>query len=189
MVFNTRKPHRKMSVANEIVNRVSNSPLITFNLEDYYQPGERCLFDISELLFQGLVLKEKDFREFVKNHDWGQYKNKFVAITCSTDAIVPTWAYMLIAVSLRPHTKEFCFGNLERLEEKLFEEKLVTINWNQYAGKKVVVKGCSKVHVPVSTYLEAVKYLQQVAASLMFGEPCSTVPLYKQAKSLSQTPS
>lgn len=171
-----------MDKSNEIVNRVSASGLITFDLETFYQPGERVLLDIKDRLFQGLVLKEKDFRAFVKTHDWKQYQDKFVAITCSTDAIVPTWAYMLLAAALRPYARLFFFGSFERLEEKIFEEKLKSVDWSEFENKKVVVKGCSKVEVPVSVYLEVVRHLQPLVSSLMFGEPCSTVPLFKAPK-------
>ncbi|MBX2964494.1 MAG: DUF2480 family protein [Cyclobacteriaceae bacterium] len=171
---------------DEIVNRVAASGLITFDLETFYQPGERVLLDIKNQLFQGLVLREKDFRDFVKTHDWRQYQDKFVAITCSTEAIVPTWAYMLVATAIRPFARMFFFGTTERLEEKIFEERLSQLDWNQFKNKKVVVKGCSKVDVPVSVYLEVVRHLQPLVSSLMFGEPCSTIPLYKAPKQTSE---
>jgi len=171
-----------MSDEKEIVNKVASSALVTFDLEELYQPGERILIDIKDQLFQGLVLKEKDFRDFVKTHNWQQYHNKFVAITCSADAIVPTWAYMLLASALQPYARLFFFGSLERLEEKIFEEVLSKIHWADFSGRKVVVKGCSKVNVPVSVYTEVTRHLRPVVASLMFGEPCSTVPLYKAPK-------
>lgn len=166
----------------EIINRVASSGLITFNLEDYYQPGERVIIDLRDQLFQGLILREKEFREFVKAHPWNQYTGKFVAITCSADAIIPVWAYMLIAASIRPFAKLFYFGSVGRMEEKIYEEVLARIDWEEFRGKKVVIKGCSKVEVPDSIYLEAVRYLQPVVASLMFGEPCSTVPIFKTPK-------
>src|SRR5688572_12326321 len=169
-----------MEPEKEIINRVSTSSLITFDLEEYYQPGERILFDIKDQLYQGLILKEKDFREFIKSHDWSLYQNKFVAITCSADAIVPTWAYMLVAIALRPFAKTIEFGTLETLEEKLFQNALASVNWSQFQNVKVVVKGCSKVDVPTSAYVLAVSKLQPIASSLMFGEACSTVPLYKK---------
>lgn len=164
----------------EIINRVSTSSLITFDLEEYYQPGERVLVDIKDQLYEGLILKEKDFREFIKQHDWSQYQNKFVAITCTTDAIIPTWAFMLVAIALRPYAKVIEFGTLENLEERLFQEALSTVNWSQFNNSKVVVKGCSKVNVPTSAYVHAVAKLQPIVSSLMFGEACSTVPLYKK---------
>jgi len=167
---------------NEIVNRVASSSLITFDLEEFYRPGDRALFDIKDQLFQGLILKEKDFRDFIKGNDWSQYKNKLVAIHCSSDAIVPTWAYMLLAVALEPFASKVFFGTLEELESELFQEALAKINWEQYRNAKVVVKGCSKRDVPVSAYVETTNRLRPIVSSLMFGEPCSTVPLYKKPK-------
>ena len=174
-----------MSSEGIIVNRVASSGLVTVDLEEYHQPGERILIDVKDQLYQGFVLKEKDFREFVKSHDWSQYKERFVAITCTAEAIVPTWAYMLLAVALQPYARLFVFGTLTRLEEKLFERSLSAVNWDDFRGKRVVVKGCSKVDVPVAVYVEVVRQLQPVVVSLMFGVPCSTVPLYKASKSLS----
>lgn len=172
-----------MNSEKEIVNRVASSGLVTFDLEAYYQPGDRVLIDVKDQLYEGLVLKEKDFREFIKEHNWKQYHEKFVAITCSVEAIVPTWAYMLLATALQPYAKMIFFGTLDRLEEKLFEEVLHKIDWNKFRDKRVVVKGCSKINVPTSVYVELVRNLQPVVLSLMFGEPCSTVPLFKRSKS------
>lgn len=166
----------------EIVNRVAASSLITFDLEDLYPPGERILFDIKDQLFQGLVLKEKDFRDFIKVNDWRQYKNKFVAIHCSTDAIVPTWAYMLLAIALEPFAARVFFGTLEDFESELFQQVLSRVDWEQYRNAKVVIKGCSKINVPISAYVEATTKLKPLVSSLMFGEPCSTVPLFKKSK-------
>lgn len=163
-----------------IINRVTGSSLITFDLEEYYQPGERVQFDLKDVLFQGMILREKDLRDYVKTHDWSLYKDKFVAITCSVDAIIPTWAYMLVAIALKPFAKTVEFGTLEKLEEKIFDETLEKIDWKQFEGKKIVVKGCSKVEVPASAYVKTVAKLQPLAASLMFGEACSTVPLFKR---------
>jgi len=168
---------------NEIVNRVASSALVTFDLEEYYRAGDRVQIDISDQLFQGLILKEKDFRDFIKKNTWEQYKNKFVTIHCSTDAIVPTWAYMLLAVALEPFAAKVFFGTPEQFECKLFFDALDEVNWEQYRNAKVVVKGCSKVDVPVSAYVEVANRLKPVVSSLMFGEPCSTVPLYKKSKS------
>jgi hypothetical protein len=169
-----------MHEEKEIVNRVLNSPLITFDLEEYYQPGERVLFDLKDQLFQGLILREKDLRDFVKTNDWSAYTNKFVAITCSADAIIPTWAYMLVAIALKPYASVIEFGDLQKLEEKLYDQALAKIDWEQFREKKIVVKGCSKVDVPASAYVKTVSNLQPIVASLMFGEACSTVPLFKR---------
>lgn len=164
----------------EILNRVSSSQLVTFDLEELYTPGERVLFDLKGLLFQELVLREKGFRDYIKSHDWSQYKNKFVAITCSADAIVPTWAFMLVSVSLQPYAQHIIFGTLKDLEQTLFQQALTKIDWSKYYNAKVVIKGCSKVEVPLTAYVEATNQLHAVAASIMFGEPCSTVPIYKK---------
>ena len=164
----------------EIINRVTSSSLVTFDLEEYYEPGDRVLFDIKDQLYEGLILREKDFREFIKNHDWPSYQDKLVAITCSTDAIIPTWAFMLVAIALRPYAKRIEFGTLDDLEEKLFQDSLSKVDWQQFQSAKVVVKGCSKVNVPSSAYVYVVSQLQPLVSSLMFGEACSTVPLYKK---------
>jgi hypothetical protein len=171
-----------MEADKEIVNRVAASTLITFDLEEYYEPGDRVLLDIKDQLFQGLILREKEFRSFIKAHDWSQYKNKFVAITCSADAIIPTWAYMLLTSMLQPVARTIVFGTIEDLETKIFFEKLSAIDWNKFDHAKVVVKGCSKVNVPAAVYVEATRLLTPWASSIMFGEPCSTVPVYKKSK-------
>lgn len=167
---------------DQIINRVTASNLITLDLEELYAPGERVLFDIKDLLFQGLILKEKDFRDFIKQHDWSAFTGKHVAITCSADAIVPTWAFMLLATVLHPFAQSVIFGSLEDLEKALFLQKLNLVDWKKFTNEKVVIKGCSKVQVPVTAYVEAVNRLRPFAASIMFGEACSTVPLYKQKK-------
>ncbi|MHA4737248.1 DUF2480 family protein [Dyadobacter sp. MSC1_007] len=167
----------------EIVNRVATSGIVSLDLEELYHPGERVLYDIKDNLWQGMILREKDFREFLKAHDWSQYNGKNVAITCSEDAIVPTWAYMLLAVQLEPFANAIVFGNLDMLEDKLFADAISRLTIEEFAGKRVVVKGCSKVAVPVSAYVEISRLLKPVVQSLMFGEPCSTVPLYKKPKS------
>lgn len=164
---------------NEIINKVANSGLITIDLEEYYPKGERVLFDLKPLLFQELILKEKDFREFIKNHDWALYQNKLVAITCTADAIVPTWAYMLISIALEPFAKKIVFGNLQTLETVLFNDALQTINYSDYTDKRIVIKGCGNLPVTTHAYVQLVNGLRPFAKSIMYGEPCSTVPLYK----------
>lgn len=167
----------------EIVNRVAVSGIVSLDLEELYHPGERVLYDIKDNLWQGVILKEKDFREFLKAHDWSQYQGKNVAIICSEDAIVPTWAYMLLAVQMEPYANAIVFGDLNALEDKLFADAISKLNIREYEGKRVVVKGCSKVNVPISAYVEISRLLKPIVQSLMFGEPCSTVPLYKKPKS------
>ena len=154
----------------------------TIDLEDFFVPGERVVFDIKDHLHQGLILKEKDFREFIKSNDWSAYKGKHVAIQCTADAIVPTWAFMLLSVALEPFAATIIFGTLEQLETQLFTSALNTVEWDKYKDGKVVVKGCSKVNVPTAIYVEVTNRLRPLAASIMFGEPCSTVPLYKKPK-------
>lgn len=166
----------------EIINRVAKSGLVTLDLEDYYHPGERVVYDLKDNLFMGLILKEKDFREFLKSHDWSQYAGKNVAVTCTEDAIVPTWAYMLLTLHLQPYANMVVFGSLQDLEEKLYFDAIAQIDVEQFRDARVVVKGCSKVPVPTAAYVEISRLLKPVAQTLMFGEPCSTVPLYKRPK-------
>lgn len=169
-------------MSEEIVNRVVNSGLVTFNLEDIFPEGERVLYDIKENLWQKIALKEKDFREFVKHHDWSAYQDKYVAIYCSVDAIVPTWAYMLLTTKLAPFAKKVVFGNLEELETILFEEAISKVDPKDYIDARVVIKGCSGKVVPPSAYVRVTELLQPVVKILMYGEPCSTVPLYKKPR-------
>jgi hypothetical protein len=166
----------------DIVNKVAQSGLVEFNLEDHYLPGERVLFDIKDQLFQGLILKEKDFREFIKNENWSNYKDKYVAISCTADAIVPTWAYMLLTTALEPFAKKIVFGDLKTLETILFSEALSKVDVEQFRDARIVIKGCSNLPVPESAYVEITRLLRPLAKSIMYGEPCSTVPIYKQAK-------
>lgn len=171
-----------MDVEKEIVNKVAQSPLITLDLEELYTPGERILYDIKDNLFEGIILKEKDFRIFLKSTDWSIYKDKHIAIHCSIDAIIPTWAYMLLTVKLEPFAKTIVFGDLKRLEEELFIHAIRKINPLEYQDKKVVIKGCSKIEVPTYAYMELTKLLEPYVFSIMYGEPCSTVPVYKKKK-------
>ncbi len=164
----------------EITNRVSKSQLITFDLEEFYTPGERVMFDFKIFLFQEIILREKEFRDAIKLHDWSQYNEKYVAIVCSVDAIIPTWAFMLLSIALQPYAKRIIFGSLSALESQLFYERLSGIDWEKYRDKKMIIKGCSKVEVPLSAYVEVTNRLRSIAASIMFGEPCSTVPLFKK---------
>ncbi len=165
----------------EITNKVAQSGLVEFNLEDYYPKGERVLLDIKDHLFQGLILKEKDFREFVKGEDWATYKDKFVALYCSADAVVPTWAYMLMASALEPFAKRIVFGDLKTLETVLFTEALAGIRVADFEDKRVVIKGCGNLPVPESAYVEITRILRPVVRSIMYGEPCSTVPVFKRS--------
>lgn len=164
----------------EIINRVANSKLKTFDLEEIYPEGERILFDIKDWLFQELILKERDFRVFVKNHDWSQYKNCFVAVTCSVDAIIPSWAFMLIVSELTPYTKKTIIGNLESLETAIYQELLSFLDYSDFVDAPVIIKGCAEKPIPNAVYSFLIEKLQPIAKSIMFGEACSTVPLYKK---------
>ena len=164
-------------MSDPLINKVSESGLLQFDLEELHQPGERVLFDLKGWLFEELILKEKDFREQIKNHDWTQYKDKFVALFCTADAIVPTWAFMLVATQLNPYAKKIVFGDLKKLEEELFQEQILKLNPETFRNQRVVIKGCGDV--PVSAFVELTNFLRPLAKSIMYGEPCSTVPVYK----------
>jgi len=163
-----------------IVNRVAQSSLVNLDLEAFYDHNPRTVWDIKDQLYQGLILKEKDFREFLKTHHWSAYQGHNVAITCSVDAVIPSWAYMLLAVHLTPYVNHVVLGELEDLERSLFERALSQLDLETYRDARVVIKGCSKLPVPESAYVEVVRRLRGVAKSIMYGEPCSTVPLWKR---------
>lgn len=165
-----------------IVNRVANSGLITFDLENFYRKGKRMVIDVKDQLFRGLILREKDFRDYIKSEDWSQYQDAFVAVYCSVDAVIPTWAYMLIAAELEPWAAKVVFGNEESLENALFMEDLQKVDPEQFRDARVVVKGCGDLPVPAGAYMEITRILSPVTKSIMFGEPCSTVPVKKSSR-------
>jgi len=162
------------------VNKVSESGIITLDLEEYLSTEEVAVFDMKDYLFMGLILKEKDFREALKNLDTEQYKNKTVAVTCSADAVIPVWAYMLVAGCLQPVAKEIVFGSAEALQQQLLLKNIDAINASEYADKRVVIKGCGEKHIPEAAYVSITQKLRPVVKSIMYGEPCSTVPVYKK---------
>ena len=164
---------------DEIINRVANSVLEVFDLEDYYPIGIRTQIDISQWLYEGFLLKEKDFRDWVKSHDWSQYENCYVAIGCSADAIVPTWAYMLITAKLSGKARDVVFGNIQSLEAALWRNVLSEIDLTPFIEGKIVVKGCGDLPVTAAAYSEITRLLTPIAKSIMYGEPCSTVPVFK----------
>lgn len=166
-------------MADEIINRVANSKLITLDLEDYYPEGKRILFDMAPWLFEGLVLREKDFRAHVKAFKWNQFEDTFIALTCSTDAIIPDWAYMLIALHLEPFSKKIVLGNLETLETAIYQDIIQNIDISPFKDKSIIIKGCSKKPVPSNAYVMITNKLKPVVKSIMFGEACSSVPLFK----------
>ncbi|NUY80059.1 DUF2480 family protein [Flavobacterium sp. MAH-1] len=164
----------------EIINRVANSVLEVFDLEDYYPKGQRVEIDLSQWLLEGFLLREKDFRESLKNHDWAQYQDAYVAVYCSTDAILPSWASVLVTMHLAPYAKKIVSGRIEDIDTALYEEILPTVDYSAYENKPVIIKGCSRKPVPMSAYILAAQKLQPVAKSIMYGEACSAVPLYKR---------
>ncbi|WP_296702935.1 DUF2480 family protein [Algoriphagus sp.] len=168
---------------SEIVNRIAQSAIISLNLEEIYPKEERVVFDLEPFLFQGLVIKEKDFRIALKEIDWSQYNNKWVAILCSADAIVPNWAFMLVATYLTGISRGYAVGNLETLEIMIVEECLSHLDLNSFQDRPVIVKGCSEFPIPLFAYGRIVSLVQSRAKSIMYGEPCSTVPLFKKSKS------
>ena len=165
---------------NEIVNKVAQSKLITFNLEDYYPQGNRVVLDIKDWLFEGFILKEKEFRAFVDAHDWSRYEGAYVAMQCSTDAIVPGWAYLLLSVKLSGIAKKAIQGSLVDLETSIYQSVIENIDVSEYQDKLIIIKGCSKKPVPANAYLFLAERLKPVAKSIMYGEACSSVPLYKR---------
>jgi hypothetical protein len=168
---------------SELINRVAASAIVSLNMEEFYPQEERVQFDLADYLFQGLVLREKEFRAALKGLDWNQFAAKWVAVTCSADAIVPTWAFMLVCTYLEGMAKGYCVGDLEALEQYIVEDTLSKLPLESFKDRSVVVKGCSKVAIPLFAYGRLVSLLQPEAKSLMFGEPCSTVPLFKKGKS------
>lgn len=177
-----------MSDESPIVNKVASSGIITLDLEELYPQGERVVFDLKPLLWQEIALKEDDLRAFTKTHDWSQYKDKFVAVHCSADAIIPTWAYMLVATHLQPHAAFITQGDAEQLERAVFTRFVQDLGVEPYRDARVVVKGCSNLPVPLNAYVELSAKLLPVVKSLMFGEPCSTVPLYKAPRDAGSGP-
>lgn len=164
----------------EIINRVANSKLITIDLEDLYPKGERVAFDIAPWLMEGIVLKETDFRKSVEAHNWSQYKDSFVALYCSTDAIIPGWAYLLLTVHLSPFAKKVVVGNTNLLETILFSEILNNLDLSTYLDKTVIIKGCAEKAIPENAYIMLASRLQPISQKIMYGEACSAVPLYRK---------
>ena len=169
-------------MAEEIVNRIANSQLVTIDLEDYYPVGKRIVFDLSIWLHEGLILIEKSFREKIELHDWTAYSNSYVALTCKTDAIIPSWAYLLITTKLSPFTNKVVVGNLEMLETVIYQDIISKMTVAAYVDKPIIIKGCSNKPIPESASIMLVDKLMPIAKTILFGEACSTVPLYKRKK-------
>lgn len=164
----------------EIINRVANSKLITIDLEAFYPEGKRVVFDIKNWLFEGLILREKDFRLKAKKHDWSQYQDQYIALTCSSDAIIPGWAYMLLTTYFNVYAKKVIVGTLETLETSLYQDIISIMDMSSYTDKPVIIKGCANKPVPENAYILLTTKLMSVAKSVMYGEACSSVPLYKR---------
>lgn len=166
-----------------LVNRVAKSGIITLNLKDHFPKGDIAVFDLHDYLFRGLILREKDFRAAVAEHDWAQYQDQHLAVHCSTDAIVPIWAYQLVTISAAPYAKGIRFGSPEDYIIGHYYDALKTLNMDDYQDQRIVIKGCSDHPVPVSAYMELARLLTPVAKRIMYGEPCSMVPLFKKKSS------
>ncbi|MGB5028100.1 MAG: DUF2480 family protein [Chitinophagaceae bacterium] len=167
-------------MSEPFINKVAESGLITLDLEKWYPRGEAAVFDMKDYLFMGMILKEKDFREALKQMDWSVYEGKNVAVTCSADAVIPVWAYMLVAAYLQPVAKEIVMGDEKELHKAIFLKNLSSINLEEYTDKRVVIKGCGETPIADYVYMEITKILRSVVKSIMYGEPCSTVPVYKK---------
>ena len=167
-------------MSKEIINRVANSKIITIDLEDYYPNGQRHLLDIKNWLYKGLVLREKEFRSFVENFDWAKFNDDYVAVFCSSGAIIPTWAYLLIATKLKDNCVMNIVGDLDYLEKQIFSEIIKSIDFSNLNDKSIVIKGCSKKNIPIDAYSQLINRLKPIAKRIMFGEACSTVPLFKR---------
>lgn len=169
-------------MADTIFNRVAESKLITFDLEKLYQIGDRMPIDLSQWLDKGIILREKEFRLKLKQHNWKAYRNQFVAIYCSTDAVLPAWASLLVTTYLQPYAKKVVMGTLIDLETHLFTEEIKKINVSSFKDKAVIIKGCTDKKVPEDSYVQLISRLQPVVKSLFYGEACSSVPLFKKKK-------
>ncbi|KAB2813958.1 DUF2480 family protein [Phaeocystidibacter luteus] len=169
-------------MADEIVNKIANSGLVNIDLEELYPKSKRHALDIAPWLYEGVMLREKDFRDHIKNHDWSQYNDAYVHVFCSEDAIIPQWAWILVARALNGRAIRTVYGDREALEALIFETVINQLDVDEYHGKKVIVKGCSNLPVPVQAYIKLTEKLTPVVQSLMYGEACSTVPIYKKPK-------
>jgi len=170
---------------DQIINRVTNSAIVTLDLEGFYPEGKRILLDISPWLLEGIVLQEKDFRKHVQAQDWSKYQDYYVALTCITDAIIPGWAYMLVSLKLAPYATKTIVGTLETLESILYSSIIENLNIDPYIGKPVIIKGCATKPIPENAFVLISQKLQPIARSIMYGEACSAVPLFKKKISTS----
>lgn len=165
---------------DEIVNKIAQSGLETIDLENYFPQGEIVVFDLKDFLFMGLILKEKDFRAALQAHDWEQYRGKNVGLVCSVDAVIPLWAYMLVMTYLEPLAAYVAAGDADFIHKTLYLQELNKIDVSTFADKRIVIKGCGDKRVGEIAYAEITRLLRPVVKSIMYGEPCSTVPVYKK---------
>lgn len=169
-----------MEMEDGIINKVAASGIVQLNLEDYYPRTEIVVFDLKPYLFMELVLKEKDFRDALLKHEWARYRDKVVALTCSADAIIPMWAYMLAATYLAPVARELIFGDEKEAFRQTFIQNIRDIRGEDFSGERVFIKGCGELPIPEFAYMEITKKLIPHVKSIMYGEPCSTVPVFKR---------
>jgi len=167
-------------MSDEIKNRVAESSLKTIDLEDFYPSGNRVELDISQFLFEGIILKEKDFREKVASFKWEQYQDCYVALTNTTEALIPAWAFMLLTIQMTPYSKMISIGDLIQLETKIFSEIILKLDLSNYKDQRVIIKGCSNKPIPENAFIQLTQLLQPITKSVMYGEACSSVPLYKR---------
>jgi len=167
-------------MSNEIKNRVAESSLKTIDLEDFYPSGKRIELDISQFLFEGIILKEKDFREKVTSYNWSQYQDCYVALTNTSEVLIPAWAFMLLTIELTIYSKMVSIGNLLQLETSIFSEIISKIDLSIYKDQRVIIKGCSNKPIPENAFIQLTRLLQPIVKSVMYGEACSSVPLYKR---------
>lgn len=167
-----------------LINRVANSGLITLNLEDHYPSNDFVVFDLKDHLFHGLILKEKDFRAALKEHNWQQYQDQILLLYCTADAIIPVWAYMLVISYAHPYISDSFQGDQDQYLKHHYESFIAAQNYSQYEGDKVIIKGCSHKPVPAAAYMALTAALKPYAQSVMYGEPCSTVPIFKRRRVL-----
>ena len=167
-------------MTNNIINRVANRKLIAINLEDYYPHGQRVVLDIKDWLYEEYVLREKEFRQQAKSFDWKQYRDCYVALTCSSNAIIPAWAYMLLSTYLAPFSKKTILGDLDILETSIYQDIIETLDLSSYKDKSIIIKGCANKPIPDNAFILLTTKLKPLVKSLMYGEACSAVPLYKR---------
>ena len=164
---------------DKIVNKVAQSALVTFDLEELYPKGVLLEVDLSQWLDQGFILREKEFRAAIKNHDWNQYRGNYIAMNCKTDAILPAWASLLVTAQLSQVANQIVWGYIKDLEKHLFSQAITNLDLTPFKGKPIIVKGCSDKEVPEDAFVQLIQKLQPVAKSLFYGEACSSVPLFK----------